>query len=433
MHFFCFHDSITKKAKMSIMKSSFSKSVWGWALYDWANSAFATSVVAVFFPIFFKKFWAAELSPQESTFFLGTTLSVIALIFALTAPFLGTLSDSYGLSRRGLLLFATLGSLGCCLFFFIPSPLWPLALLVYGTTWFFFSGANLFYDSLMMDMGDAKKMNAISCFGFSLGYLGGGLLIIVNAYMVTYPWWFGLSDSTQAVKWVFLSVGIWWLIFTLPLALWVKDVEPQKNQKSLKKWFLGPLETLSKIRSHKNLMLFLVAYFFYIDGVHTIYKMAVDFALAINLQTNDLIKAIIIVQLVGFPATFLFSFLAKKTGTKNGIMIGLAVYSLVCVCGAFITTATHFYGLAVAIGSVQGGVQALSRSFFTEHIPRHQVSEFFGFYNMFGKFSAVLGPFLVGLTSLITQNSRISLFSILILFLIGAVLLSQVSEQKKET
>lgn len=425
---------MTLKKKLFMMtlvkKPKLNKQIWSWALYDWANSAFATTVVAAFFPIFFKKYWASSLSATESTFYLGTAMSIAALGFAFSAPILGSLADFFGFSKKGVSVFAILGSISCFLFYFVPQGAWIPALCVYAISWIGFSGGNLFYDSLLPTISNDEHMNWVSCLGYGLGYLGGGILVVINALMVTQPKLFGLSDPAEAVKWAFISVGLWWLIFSIPLILWVPSPKPTNKNASLLSGFKEVATTLSKIKKHKTLVMFLIAYFFYIDGVHTIYKMAVDFALSIDLQSDDLIKAIVIVQFVGFPATIVFSTLAKKIGTKNGILLGIAIYSLICLMGAFISTATHFYILAIVLGLVQGGVQALSRSFYTTLIPENSSAEFFGFYNMFGKFSAILGPFLVGLTGLLTDNSRFSLFAILILFILGGALLIKVPEKK---
>jgi MFS transporter, UMF1 family len=412
------------------MKVKLDKSVWGWSLYDWGNSAFSTTIVAAFFPIFFKKYWASNLTANESTFYLGIMMSLSALLFAIVAPILGSFGDIYGYAKKGLIHFSLIGVLSCFLFYFVPGGDWFMALSVYFLSWLGFSGSNLYYDALLVEVSDDENMNWVSCLGYGLGYLGGGILVVVNALMVTKPQLFGLSDSVSGVKWSFMSVGIWWFVFTIPLMLWVPHPKPIPGVHTLGSGFREIYKTLMKVRKDRNLLLFLISFFFYIDGVHTIYKMAVDFALSINLQSDDLIKAIVIVQFVGFPATLVFSYLAKKIGTKNGILFGILIYSLICLLGAFISTATHFYILAIVLGLVQGGVQALSRSFYTTLIPKDSSAEYFGFYNMFGKFSAVLGPFLVGLTSIVSNNSRLSLLSIFILFLVGGCLLIMVDRKK---
>lgn len=402
------------------------RAIWSWALYDWANSAFATTVMAAFFPIFFKKYWASQLPATESTFYLGTTMSITGLIFALSAPFIGYWIDKKRLAKQGL-FFCVLTSVLCCLTFFIlPQQAWSYSLLAYGVAWLGFAGGNLFYDSLIVHITEEKSYHWVSCFGYSLGYLGGGLLIILNALMVTKPEFFGFKSVALATKWSFVSVGLWWLVFSIPLFLFVNEKKKTHQAPTPQVWV-----TIKKILNNRNLVLFLLAYFFYIDGVHTIFKMSVDFALSVNLESSDLIQAIILVQFVGFPATFLFSYLASSIGAKNGIYFCIFVYCLVCLFGTQMTSASHFYGLAIAIGCVQGGIQALSRSYFAHFIPTGQAGEYFGFFNMFGKFSAVLGPFLVGLTSLMTDNSRLSLFAILALFIIGLLLFIQVPQPNK--
>ncbi|MCJ8276778.1 MAG: MFS transporter, partial [Bdellovibrionales bacterium] len=271
------------------MKKRLNKAVWGWSLYDWGNSAFATTVVAVFFPIFFKKYWASGLEATESTFYLGTTMSIAALLFAVTAPILGSFADIYGVQKRGLLIFAILGSLASVSFFFVPQGAWAWALIVYSIGWLGFTGGNLFYDSLLISVTDEEHFNWVSCLGYGLGYLGGGVLVVINAMMVTKPEMFGFANAAEGVKWAFVSVGLWWFVFTIPLLIWLKEAKAVKPKAKWTQGFSELWSTLQKIKKERTLLIFLIAYFFYIDGVHTIYKMAVDFALSINLQSADLI------------------------------------------------------------------------------------------------------------------------------------------------
>jgi UMF1 family MFS transporter len=413
------------------MKLKMDRGVWGWGFYDWANSAFACTIMAAFFPVFFKKYWAAGMPATESTFYLGTTMSIAAALFAACAPVLGSFADLYGYAKRGVVTFMLLGVISCFVFFFIPKGDWGWALVVYALGWIGFTGGNLFYDSLLLSVSDDKNVNWVSSFGYSLGFLGGGLLIVVNAMMVTQPEIFGLADAAQGVKWAFITVGAWWLIFSLPLIAWVRERQPVDGDAPVLNGFREVYRTLLRIKNNDVLLLYLIAYFFYIDGVHTMFKLAVDFGLSIGLESGDLIKAIVIVQFVSFPATIVFSSIAKRTSTRKAILGGVFVYGLVCSLGVLVTTAFHFYILAVVIGLVQGGVQALSRALYASLIPSEQNSaEYFGFYNMFGKFSAILGPFLVGMTTLITDNSRYALFAILILFVIGGYLLWRVPESQ---
>jgi len=413
---------------MNIFKN---KSIRAWVLYDWGSSAFACTVVAAFFPIFFKKFWSQGIDPQTSTFYLGLSMSLMALVMAVGAPILGSLADRGNFKKKGLLFFAAMGSLGTACLFLIPAGSWPLALLFYGVGYLGFAGGNLFYDALLVDVAEPEEFAKVSVLGFSWGYLGGGLLIIFHALLVTQPQWFGLSSPAEGALWAFLTVGLWWILFTVPIAQHVHE-KIQKPKPATNKGFSAAFArlsiTLKKVTQNKNLMLFLLAYFFYIDGVGTIYKMAVDFAMAIGMESSDLIKAIILVQFVGFPATLLFIKLAGRFGEKNSILLGVLVYALACTLGAGMQTSAHFFALAAVIGCVQGGVQALSRSLFGRLIPKDQAGEYFGFYNMMGRFSAVLGPFLVGVTAQWTQSSRASISTIVLLFIAGGFFLWRVEE-----
>ena len=349
------------------MSKKLTRPVWAWALYDWGNSAFVTTVVAAFFPIFFKKYWSQGIDPTVSTFYLGTAMSVAALVFACAAPILGTFADFYGWKKKGVIVFAVFGSLLTCCFFLVDGGQWVAALCLYGLAWIGFTGANLFYDSLLVEVTEQKHFNFVSGFGYGLGYLGGGVLIVINAMMVTKPEMFGLADAVAGVKWAFLTVGLWWLIFTIPLIMWVPEGKADTKKHSWLEGFSQVRKTVTEVLQQKNLLLFLIAFFFYIDGVHTIYKMAVDFAMAINLESKDLITAIVIVQFVGFPATIVYAYIADKVGTKASVLAGLVVYSLLCIGGAFMTTSTHFFILAMGLGLVQGGVQALSGKANSDH------------------------------------------------------------------
>ena len=357
-------------------------------------------------------------------------MSVAALLFAIAAPILGNMGDMNGWKKKGLISFAFNGALMCGGLALVNQGQWLGALIVYGLSWIGFTGANLFYDSLLVSVCRPKQYNFVSGLGYGFGYLGGGLLVVVNSLMVTKPELFGFADAAEGAKWSFFSVALWWFIFTLPLVFWIKEDPPKGDSGS---WLQGAKDvwqTLKKIRKDRTLMFFLIAFFFYIDGVHTIYKMAVDFALSINLESADLIKAIIIVQFVGFPATIGFSLLSQKIGTKRGLYLGIFIYCLVCGFGSMISTAQHFFMLAIVIGLVQGGLQALSRSYYGRLIPSDQAAEYYGFYNMFGKFSAILGPFLVGLTSLVTGSPRASLLIILVLFIAGGFFLMKVQPRE---
>ncbi|NIP67940.1 MAG: MFS transporter, partial [Planctomycetales bacterium] len=376
------------------------RSVWSWALYDWANSAFATTVIAGFFPVFFREYWSEGAEATVTTFRLGMTNGLASLLVALAAPVVGAIADGWGARKRLLLAFAGLGIVMTGGLYFVQQGQWPLAALLYVMAWAGFAGSNVFYDALLVQIAPDSDLDRISSLGFALGYLGGGLLFAVNVLMTLNPTWFGLPDAAVAVRLSFISVAVWWGVFTLPLLLFVHD-ERRAERSFFQAVEVGIgqlLATFRQVRRLKPLALFLIAYFFYIDGVNTIVKMALDFGMSLGFQSSDLIAALLLVQFVGFPAALGFGRLARARwiGPKWGVMIGLGGYVLATVWAATIDSVAGFYGIAVLVGLVQGGVQALSRSLYARMVPTGQAAEFFGFYNMLGRFAAVLGPFLVG-------------------------------------
>lgn len=402
------------------------RKVLSWVFYDWANSAFATTVLAGFFPVFFKKYWSAGVDVNTSTYHLGAANSLAALVIASLSPILGAIADQGSAKKRALIVFTSLGIVMTGALSLVKDGDWQLATIIYVLASIGFAGSNSFYDSLIVFTAPAQDTNRVSAMGYSFGYLGGGVLFTLNVLMTLKPELFGLPDATQAVKVSFLSVSVWWAVFTLPLLLFVEEEKrPSLSYFAMAKagiWQL--IETFDEIRMLKNLGLFLLAYFFYIDGVNTIIAMAVDYGMALGFESNSLIVALLITQFVGFPATLLFGQIAHKIGSRKGLYLGISVYVLVCIFGSMMNSVSHFYILAMVIGLVQGGIQALSRSVFAHMIPAEKSGEYFGFFNMLGKFSSMLGPYLVGLVSVATQNSRLSLLSIVILFLIGGTLLA---------
>lgn len=412
------------------MAQHLKKQQWSWAFYDWANSAFATTVMAGFFPVFFKKYWAADLTAVESTFWLGTINSIASILVVLLAPLIGAIADRGGHRKKLLLSFAFLGVLMCIALFFLAEGLWPWALMVYGFGVVGFSGANVCYDAILVDITNANDVDRVSALGFGLGYLGGAILFALNVLMVQYPDFFGLASSAAAVKLAFFSVAVWWSVFSLPVLLFIPENTAHAEAHN-RRWdaFKHLWESFQIVRAHRTVSLFLLAYWLYIDGVDTIVRMAVDYGLAIGLESSDLMLALLLTQVIGFPAAIFFGRLGERFGAKTGIQISLGVYIGVIIWAGFIEQAWEFYALAAAIGLVQGGVQALSRSLYTRLIPNDNSATFFGFYNMLGKFAAVLGPIMVGVTVVLTENSRYGLFSILILMIAGSLLLRRVQPE----
>ncbi len=414
--------------------SSLNKPIIAWALYDWANSAFATTVMAGFFPIFFKQYWSAGVASTESTFQLGVANALASLVIVVAAPLLGAIADCGGLRRRLLLLFAATGIVATAALYGVGEGQWLAALVLFITATIGFMGANIFYDSLLLTVAKKDQWDFISALGYALGYLGGGLLFGVNVAMTLSPESFGLASASEAVRLSFITVAIWWAVFSLPLFLWVKEA-PAKQ--TINGWAVARagyrqlVETIHHLRQMPMVVLFLVAYWLYIDGVDTIVRMAVDYGLSIGLHQNDLITALLITQFVGLPSTIAFGFLAQRLGAngegaKRGILLALVVYVLATLGAFFMDSSAEFYALAVTIGLVQGGVQALSRSYYARLIPADRSAEFFGFYNMLGKFAAMLGPLMVGVVSLASGSHRWGMLSIIVLFLLGGWLLMKV-------
>jgi UMF1 family MFS transporter len=409
-----------------------SKKVISWSLYDWANSAFATSVMAGFFPVFFKQYWSTSVEVTTSTFRLGMANSLASLVVAALAPVLGAIADRGGAKMKFLLFFAAMGIIMTGGMFFVAKGAWQAAVLLYVLGIIGFSGGNVFYDSLIVDVSPPDRTDMVSSLGFSLGYLGGGLLFAMNIFMTLQPASFGLADATEAVRISFLNVAIWWAVFSIPIIIFVKEPATAHRKSG---WamvgagFRQLRKTFGEIRKLRLVFLFLIGYWLYIDGVDTVIRMAVDYGMSLGFETNSLIVALMITQFVGFPAAIGFGKLGEKLGTKTAILLGIAVYAGVTIWALFMDKTAEFYALAVVVGLVQGGVQSLSRSFYARIIPASKAAEFFGFYNMLGKFAAVIGPFLVGWVGILTGSPRIAIFSIIILFMGGGVILYMVDEK----
>ena len=408
-----------------------SKKVIAWSFYDWANSAFATSVMAGFFPVFFKQYWSTDVEVTTTTFRLGLANSMASLIVAAFAPLLGAIADRGGVRMKFLLFFASMGIIMTGGMYFVAEGAWLVAVLLYVLAVIGFFGGNVFYDSLIVNVSPPGKTDMVSSLGFALGYLGGGLLFALNVFMTLKPSSFGLPDASAAVRVSFLSVAIWWAMFSIPVMTLVKE-PPTQYRKSgwamVGAGFRQLKRTFGEIRGLRVVFLFLIGYWLYIDGVDTIIRMAVDYGMSLGFEANSLIVALLITQFVGFPAAIAFGKIGEKFGTKTGILLGIAVYIGVTVWAMFMEKTIEFYALAIAVGLVQGGVQSLSRSFYSRIITANKAAEFFGFYNMLGKFAAVLGPFLIGWVGVLTGNPRIAILSIVILFLSGAVVLYFVDE-----
>ena len=405
------------------------QAVWSWAFYDWANSAYSTTVMAGFFPLFFKEYWADPNNPTHSTFYLGMANSIASLVVAALAPLLGSVADQGSAKKKFLILFAFLGVIMTGGLWMVAQGNWQMAVFFYVLATIGFASGNVFYDALLPGLASEERVDVVSSLGFGLGYLGGGLLFLVNVFMYLKPEIFGIPDGATAIKLSFLSVAVWWAVFTIPLILFVpepKNYDTVDFKNAVRMGWIQLVQTFKEIRNMKVVGTFLLAYWFYIDGVDTIIRMAVDYGMSLNFPGESLIIALLIVQFVAFPAALIYGWLASKIGTKTAIMVGIIAYSFITLLGYFMTEAWHFYVLAILIGLFMGGIQALSRSLYTRIIPPAKSAEFFGFYNMLGKFAAIIGPALMGTIALVTGSARLSILSILLLFILGAFFLNKV-------
>ena len=417
---------------MTVTKRYTFREKFSWSLYDWANSVFATTVLAGFFPLFFKSFWAGDLDDATSTALLGTVSSVAGLIIVLIAPILGAMADLSRNKKLFLLIFALLGIISTSILFFISYGFWEWSLIIFGLSIIGFSGANIFYDSLLIDVSSDEDRNYVSSMGYALGYLGGGILFLINVLMYLYPSYFNLNSQTEGILYSFLSVALWWFVFSMPLFLFVKqkkinDIADFKNP--FKQSFIRVLNTFREIKKYKAVLIFLIAYWFYIDAIDTIVRMAVAYGTDLGFDSSKLIIALIFTQFIGFPATFAYGYLAEKFGLFNMLVVGILIYILICIYSLFITSATDFFILAGLVGLVQGGVQSVSRTIFSRLIPQDKATEFFGFYNLIGKSAVVVGPALVGWMAYIFNNPKAGIISLLILFIPGIIILFYVPRE----
>lgn len=399
-----------------------------WAFYDWANSAFALAVLTAFVPVMLAGTWNDGAPSAVTTFRLGLANGLASLVVVLLAPMLGAMTDQARRRKPWLALFTVLGIVATTLLAGIGPGDWQLAMVffVLGSVGFF--AANSLYDAMLIDVAEPAAFDRVSALGYGLGYLGGALLFTVSILLLARPAAFGLASPSAAIQLTFVLVGIWWAVFSLPLLLWVK--ERHAGAPPVVGAFRAGLRqlrgTVRSLGADRNLLWFLAAYWLYIDGVYTIIKMAVDYGLSQGLSATDVTGAILLTNFIGFPAAIGFGALGARLGARQAIYLALTVYIVATLLAVFLTTAVEFYALAATIGLVQGGVQSLSRSLYARLIPPDKSGEYFGFFNMLGKFSSVLGPVLAGTAALVTGSQRVGILSILVLFVSGLWLLTRV-------
>ncbi|HJU88707.1 MAG TPA: MFS transporter [Gemmatimonadaceae bacterium] len=407
-----------------------------WTMYDWANSAFVTTIMTAVFPIYYSRIASAGLPPETASFRYGISTTIGLIIIAVISPILGTIADYRPVKKRLLGTFMGVGVTACILMYFVQRGDWLLASLLFIVANFGANGSFVFYDSLLPHIARDDEMDRVSTAGYALGYIGGGLHLAIALVWIQKPEWFGLPQSTLPTRLAFASVGIWWLAFAIPLFRRVHEPAPrlepdeQRGQNAMRIALERLKETFGELRQYRNAFLMLVAFFIYNDGIGTIIRMATIYGTEIGIEQGALIRAILIVQFVGVPFAFLFGTLAGRLGTKRSIYLALVVYTGISILGYFMRTATHFLILAVLVGMVQGGAQALSRSLFASLIPRYKSGEFFGFFAVMEKFAGILGPAVFALTIGLTGSSRNAILTIIAFFAIGGYLLSKVDVEE---
>ena len=403
-----------------------------WAMYDWANSVFVTTVIAAVFPIYFSTVAAADLPPSVATARFATATTIALAVVAVLAPFLGALADYAAARKKMLAAFLGLGVLATACMFFIQRGDWELACVLFILGNIGASGSFIFYDSLLPHIANDAEMDRVSTAGYALGYLGGGLLLALNLAWIQQPGFFGIADAAAAARLSFLSVAVWWLGFSLPLFRYVAEpprrleADERRDTPLLRAVLAQLSETVGELRAYKQAVLLLVAFLLYNDGIGTIIRMATSYGTEIGIPQGALITAILLVQFIGLPCSFLFGSLAGQIGAKRAILLSLLVYIAISIIGYFMTTAWHFYCLAILVGMVQGGSQALSRSLFASMIPRYQSSEFFAFFAICEKFAGIFGPAIFAGMIMTTGSSRNAILAVLLFFIAGGMLLALV-------
>ena len=410
------------------------KQIYSWALYDWANSAFATTILAAVLPIFYKDVAASNLPANVATSYWGYTQSGAMIVIAILAPILGAIADHSDSKKFFLRLFAYLGIIGTGLLFFINEGNYILASLFFILANIGFSGGNVFYDGFLPDITDNKKIDYVSSLGYSAGYLGGGLLLALNLLMISKPSLFGISGTLMATKLSFVTVSIWWFIFSIPAFKFLPNPKKRTEILHVKKYtvigFKRVKNTFKHIRQYKELWKFLIAFWLYNDGIGTIIRMATIYGREVGIGQSDLIGALLLTQIVGIPFALLFGKLGEKIGAKKGIYIALVIYTIITINGFFLDSALDFWILAGMVGLVQGGAQALSRSLYGSMVPKNKTAEFFGFYGISSKFAAIVGPTVFAYMGQITGSSRYGIISVASFFILGMIVLSTVNIEK---
>ncbi len=415
-----------------------------WAMYDWANSAMVTTIMTAVFPIYYVQVAGAGLPGTAATGRFAVVTTIGLAFIAVLAPLLGALADTLAIKKRLLGTFMGVGIAAVACMFFISRGELLLASVLFIFANIGVNGSFVFYESLLPHVAREDELDRVSTAAYALGYVGGGLLLALNLAWILRPGWFGLpagegltpAQATLPSRLAFVSVAVWWGLFSIPLFRRVPEPAvdpssaPRPGENPLRLAVARLRETFRDLRGYRSALLMLVAFLIYNDGIGTIIRMATAYGTELGIGQSALIGAILLVQFVGIPFAFLFGMLAGKIGAKRAIFLGLAAYTGISIVGYFMRTATHFYLLAILVGMVQGGTQALSRSLFASMIPRYRSGEFFGFWGVFEKFAGILGPAIFAATIAATGSSRNAILSVIGFFAVGGVLLSRVDVEE---
>ncbi|MDI4644370.1 MFS transporter [Cohnella sp. F6_2S_P_1] len=409
------------------------KAIRAWTMYDWANSSFATTIMAAVMPIYYAGVAASGLADGRATSYWGFTQTAAAIIVAVLSPLLGAIADRSGGKKRFLGVFTLLGAAACIGMAFIGEGDWlaASALVIVGMMGFGMGGT--FYDALLNDVASPAMRERVSAKGFAMGYLGGGVLLAVNLALIIGYKAFGFKDSAGASQVSFAMVGVWWALFSLPLFKHVREAKgtpAMSAAESVREGLARLGQTFRSIRRYPELFKFMVAYWFFFDGINTIIVMATSYGTDIGLEQEALIGALLLTQFVGFPATWLFGRLADRIGGKKMLYGALSVYVIIVLLGYFMTNEYHFFALALLVGLVQGGAQSTSRAIYSRLIPPGRTAEFNGFLSFTSRFFSFGGPLVFGVVGVLTGSSRAALLAIALFFLVGIALLALVKLEK---
>ena len=404
-----------------------------WTLYDWGNSAFATTIMAAVLPVYYTGVAASNLAPNIATAYWGYTASFSALLAAIIAPILGAVADIRGSKKTFLTIFMAVGVTATALLYFIQSGDWLLASIFFAFGNIGFAGSLVYYDALLPHVARPEEMDAVSSRGYAMGYIGGGILLAVNVIMImVLPGLVPGLDTVLMTRLSFVTVSVWWFVFTLPLLINVKE-PPRRIEKGedtshvVAASFRRLGKTFKEIRRYRDLSLSLLAFWVYSNGIGTIIVMATAYGNELGFSQTTLIGTLLMVQFLAAPFSILFGRLSKRVGNKRAIYLSLVIYTLIAVSGYFMYHEWQFWVLGVAVATVQGGSQALSRSLIGKMMPKSKSAEFYGFFSVFEKFASVLGPLLFGVVSTIMGESRLSIASLVVFFGLGIYLLSLVN------